>query len=183
LAAWGSRRPGERPRRSRAWSKELWAGELALLRQLDAACDSADDLAQAVAESFEEHPDAEIITGFPGLSALSGARVFAEIGDDRSRFADAKGHKAYAGSAPITRASGKDVAVLARRVKNQRLAAVGPMHTRDIAQHLGLATAGRPLSSLTAQLCYWARNSRIIRTAPNTYKIPGPDALTPPTSP
>ncbi|MGW3078805.1 MULTISPECIES: IS4 family transposase [unclassified Kitasatospora] len=57
------------------------------------------------------------------------------------------------------------------------------MHTRDIAQHLGLATAGRPLSSLTAQLCYWARNGRLIRTAPNTYKITLPDALTPPPSP
>ncbi|WP_351236316.1 IS4 family transposase [Streptomyces sp. NPDC002133] len=52
------------------------------------------------------------------------------------------------------------------------------MHTRDIAQHLGLATAGRPRSSLTAQLCYWARNGRLIRTAPNTYKITLPDALT-----
>ncbi|MEU4099024.1 IS110 family transposase [Streptomyces sp. NPDC026673] len=98
---------------------------LALLRQLDAACVSADDLAQAAVQSFETHPDAEIITSFPGLGPLSGARVFAEIGDDRSRFADAKGLKAYAGSAPITRASGKSVAVLARRVKNQRLAAVG----------------------------------------------------------
>ncbi|MEV5646544.1 IS110 family transposase [Streptomyces flaveolus] len=98
---------------------------LALLRQLDAACISADDLAEAAMESFKKHPDAEIITGFPGLSALSGARVFAEIGDDRSRFADAKSLKAYAGSAPITRASGKSVAVLARRVKNQRLAGVG----------------------------------------------------------
>lgn len=98
---------------------------LALLRQLDAACSSADDLAEAAAESFEKHPDAEIITGFPGLSALSGARVFAEIGDDRFRFSDAKGLKAYAGSAPVTRASGKSLAVLARRVKNQRLAAVG----------------------------------------------------------
>ncbi|WP_409470325.1 IS110 family transposase [Streptomyces sp. HC307] len=98
---------------------------LALLRQLDAACTSAEDLAEAAMESFEKHPDAEIITGFPGLSALSGARVFAEIGDDRSRFAGAKSLRAYAGSAPITRASGKSVAVLARRVKNQRLAGVG----------------------------------------------------------
>jgi transposase len=76
---------------------------LALVRQLEAACASADDLAQAAAESFEKHPDAEIITSFPGLGALSGARVLAEIGDDRSRFADA------------------------RRVKNQRLAATGYM--------------------------------------------------------
>ncbi|WP_236573157.1 hypothetical protein [Streptomyces sp. GS7] len=56
------------------------------------------------------------------------------------------------------------------------------MHTRDIAQHLGLATTGRPLSSLTAQLCYWARNGRLTRTAPTTYEITLPDALTPPTS-
>jgi hypothetical protein len=56
------------------------------------------------------------------------------------------------------------------------------MHTRDIAQRLGLATSGRPLSSLTAQLCYWSRNGRLVRTAPNTYKITLPDTLTPPPS-
>jgi transposase len=98
---------------------------LALLVQLNAACQAADDLEQAVIESFNQHPDAGIITSFPGLGPLTGARVLAEIGDDRSRFADAKGLKAYAGAAPITRASGKTTAVLHRRVKNQRLAAVG----------------------------------------------------------
>ncbi|MEW2581173.1 IS110 family transposase [Streptomyces syringium] len=98
---------------------------LALLRQLDAVCTSAEDLAAAAAEAFESHPDAEIITSFPGLGTLSGARVLAEIGDDRTRFTSAKGLKAYAGAAPITRASGRSVAVLARRVKNQRLAATG----------------------------------------------------------
>ena len=98
---------------------------LALLRHLDAACASAGDLEHAVTESFNQHPDAGIITSFPGLGPLTGARVLAEIGDDRSRFADAKGLKAYAGAAPITRASGKTMAVLHRRVKNQRLAAVG----------------------------------------------------------
>ena len=51
--------------------------------------------------------------------------MLAEIGDDRSRFADAKGLKGDAGAAPITRASGKTRAVLHRRVKNQRLAAAG----------------------------------------------------------
>ncbi len=98
---------------------------LALLGQLDAACAAADDLEQATIESFNQHPDAGIITSFPGLGPLTGARVLAEIGDDRSRFQDAKGLKAYAGAAPITRASGKTRAVLHRRVKNQRLAATG----------------------------------------------------------
>jgi transposase len=98
---------------------------LALLGQLNAACAAAEDLEQAVTESFNLHPDAGIITSFPGLGALTGARVLAEIGDDRSRFQDAKGLKAYAGAAPITRASGKTRSVTRRRIKNNRLAAAG----------------------------------------------------------
>jgi transposase len=98
---------------------------LALLRQLDAACASAGDLEAAAAESFNQHPDAAIITSFPGIGALTGARVLAETGDDRSRFADAKGLKAYAGAAPVTRASGKTRSVTHRHVKNNRLAQAG----------------------------------------------------------
>jgi transposase len=98
---------------------------LALLRQLDAACASAGDLEAAAIESFNQHPDAGIITSFPGLGPLTGARVLAETGDDQSRFQDAKGLKAYAGAAPITRASGKSRSITHRRVKNNRLAAAG----------------------------------------------------------
>jgi len=98
---------------------------LAPLRQLEAACASASDLEQAAAESFNQHPDAGIITSFPGIGTLTGARVLAETGDDRSRFQDARGLKAYAGSAPITRASGKTRSVTHRKVKNNRLAAAG----------------------------------------------------------
>ena len=99
----------------------------ALLRQFDAACAAVDELAEAAIAHFEQHPDADIITSFPGLGTLTGARVLAEIGDDRERFADARGLKAYAGSAPITRASGKKTVVLHRHIKNRRLAAVGPI--------------------------------------------------------
>ena len=51
--------------------------------------------------------------------------MLAEIGDDRSRFQDAKGLKAYVGPAPITRASGKTRSVTHRRIKNNRLNAAG----------------------------------------------------------
>jgi transposase len=51
--------------------------------------------------------------------------VLAEIGDDRDRFADARAVKAYAGSAPVTRASGRRISITHRRIKNDRLAAVG----------------------------------------------------------
>jgi transposase len=98
---------------------------IALLGQLDAACTAAADLEQAATETFNLHPDAGIITSFPGLGALTGARVLAETGDDRSRFADAKGLKAYAGAAPLTRASGKTRTVTCRKIKNNRLASAG----------------------------------------------------------
>ena len=96
-----------------------------LLRQFDAACTAADELAEAAITHFEQHPDAAIITSFPGLGSLARARVLAEIGDDRGRFADARGLKAFAGSAPITRASGKKTVVLHRHITNRRLTAVG----------------------------------------------------------
>jgi transposase len=98
---------------------------LALLRLLDTACTNAEELATEAIKHFAQHPDAEIITSLPGLGSLTGARVLAEIGDDRSRFADARALKAYAGAAPVTRASGKSLTVMHRRVKNQRLASVG----------------------------------------------------------
>ena len=97
----------------------------ALLRQFEAANAAADELAEAAIAHFEQHPDAEIITSFPGLGNLAGARVLAEIGDDRTRFTDARGLKAFAGSAPITRASGKKTIVRHRHIKNRRLATVG----------------------------------------------------------
>ncbi|WP_406335849.1 IS110 family transposase [Streptomyces sp. NBC_00203] len=98
---------------------------LALLGQLEAACVATDDLAKAVEEAFPQHPDADVILSFPGLGTQLGARVLAEIGDDRTRFADGRGLKAYAGSSPITRASGKKSSITRRWVKNDRLNHVG----------------------------------------------------------
>lgn len=98
---------------------------LALLAQLDAACQACDDLASDTEELFLQHPDAEIITSFPGLATLTGARILAEIGDDRARFTHADNLKAFAGSAPVTRQSGKGRHVAHRRIKNSRLAATG----------------------------------------------------------
>ncbi|MEV5282871.1 IS110 family transposase [Streptomyces sp. NPDC052811] len=98
---------------------------LALLVQLEAACTAAEDLAKAVEDTFPQHPDTEILLSFPGLGVQLGARVLAEIGDDKTRFADARGLKAYAGASPITRASGKKSSITRRWVKNDRLNHVG----------------------------------------------------------
>ncbi len=97
----------------------------ALLAMLNAACDGLEQLDKATTEAFGQHPDHDVIVSFPGLGELSGARVLAEIGDDRDRFTDARALKAYAGSAPVTRASGRSLVITHRRIKNNRLAAVG----------------------------------------------------------
>ncbi|MCH2221683.1 MAG: transposase, partial [Dechloromonas sp.] len=89
---------------------------LALLAVLNTACEGVDELGQASAELFQSHPDYAIITSFPGLADSTGARVLAEIGDDRARFTDARALKAYAGSAPVTRASGKTISITYRRI-------------------------------------------------------------------
>ncbi|MFI2278494.1 transposase [Catenuloplanes sp. NPDC020197] len=63
---------------------------------------------------FTAHPDAKIVTSVPGLGVQLGARLLAEIGDDRGRFADARALRAFAGAAPVTRASGKSSFAWAR---------------------------------------------------------------------
>ncbi|MDP9342075.1 MAG: transposase [Actinomycetota bacterium] len=71
---------------------------------------------------FEEHPDAEILRSLPGLGLVLGARVLAEFGDDPTRYRDARARRCYAGSAPVTRASGSRLVVIARVARNRRLA-------------------------------------------------------------
>jgi transposase len=71
---------------------------------------------------FGQHPDAEIITSQPGLGVVLGARVLAEFGDAKDRFVDAKARRNYAGTSPVTKASGTRRVVLARFARNRRLA-------------------------------------------------------------
>jgi hypothetical protein len=57
-----------------------------------------------------------------GLGVILGARVLAEFGDDPHRYSGARARKNYAGTSPITRASGTRKIVLARYARNRRLA-------------------------------------------------------------
>jgi len=79
------------------------------------------DLEAELATHFEAHPDADIYRSLPGLGVILGARVLGEFGDDPNRYTSAKSRKNYAGTSPLTVASGKKRAVLARHVRNRRL--------------------------------------------------------------
>ena len=68
------------------------------------------------------HPDAEIYLSQPGLGNVLSARVLAEFGDDPNQFHDGRARKNYAGTSPITRASGRSKVVSARFIRNDRLA-------------------------------------------------------------
>jgi len=79
-------------------------------------------LEEQVRLGFGQHPDAEIYLSQPGLGTILAARVLAEMGDDPTRYTDARARKNYAGMAPVTRASGTKRVVLARYARNRRLA-------------------------------------------------------------
>jgi hypothetical protein len=79
-------------------------------------------LARELEARFEGHPDAEIYRSLAGLGVVLGARVLGELGDDPTRYADAKARKNYAGTSPITKASGRSKIALARFARNDRLA-------------------------------------------------------------
>ncbi len=93
-----------------------------LVNIVTAMQESVAALEAAMAIEFDQHPSAQLLRGAPGLGAVLAARVLAEIGDDRTRFATADGLRSFAGTAPITRASGKSKVVRTRYIKNKRLA-------------------------------------------------------------
>jgi len=79
------------------------------------------ELGQVVADHFGRHRDADRYLSLPGLGAVLGARILGEFGDDPHRYIDGKARKNYAGTSPITRASGNRRVVLARYARNRRL--------------------------------------------------------------
>jgi hypothetical protein len=78
-------------------------------------------LEASLSEHFKQHPSAKVILSLPGMGTVLGARVLGEFGDDPNRYRDAKSRKNYAGTSPVTKASGKSRVVLARHSRNKRL--------------------------------------------------------------
>ncbi|BCY11107.1 hypothetical protein L3i22_061950 [Actinoplanes sp. L3-i22] len=80
------------------------------------------ELGRVMGDHFGRHRDADCYLSLPGLGPVLGARILGEFGDDPHRYADAKARRNYAGTSPITRASGRRRVVLARYARNRRLA-------------------------------------------------------------
>jgi Transposase/Transposase IS116/IS110/IS902 family len=80
------------------------------------------ELDEVLETHFGQHPDAAIFRSLPGLGVVTGARVLGEFGDDPTRYSDAKARRNYAGTSPLTVASGTRRIVRARHIRNRRLA-------------------------------------------------------------
>lgn len=61
-------------------------------------------------------PGGDIYLSFPGLGDILAARVAGEIGDHIDQFETPNGLQCYAGTAPVTRRSGRSELVVARRL-------------------------------------------------------------------
>jgi transposase len=133
-------------------------------------------------QSFGQHPAAEIVLSQPGLGTVLGARVLAEFGDDPHRYASPKARKNYAGTAPITRASGTRRVVLAvsRRTSGcgtpctckpspRSTPALAPGPTTTPAAPTDTPTTRRSAPSATASS---ASSTAAYATAPSTTKPP-----------
>lgn len=92
-----------------------------LVAIIEAMRTAVDTLETQLADEFATHPLAVTLRSAPGLGPVLAARILAEIGDDPHRFTTAAGLRAFAGTAPVTRASGRSHYVKARKVRNKRL--------------------------------------------------------------
>ena len=63
---------------------------------------------QRIEELFGRHPDHDLFGSLPGAGPKLAPRLLSEIGDDRQRFGDdAQALQCLAGTAPVTRRTGK----------------------------------------------------------------------------
>lgn len=99
----------------------LGATVASLLMILTAMHTAVESLEKALAVEFAQHPLEAVLRSAPGLGPILAARILAEVGDDKTRFGTAGGLRAFAGTAPVTRASGRSRHVKARKVRNKRL--------------------------------------------------------------
>jgi transposase len=104
--------------RARADTIRLGAEQLLLLHRQRAAWRAR---LRALLAGDGGHPDGEILLSLPGLDARLAARVLGEIGDRRERFPTPSALQCYAGTAPVTSASGKARVVRARLACNRFL--------------------------------------------------------------
>lgn len=96
---------------------------VSLCRQLLTLQQQLDAYRQRIGELFDSHPDHDLFGSLPGAGPKLAPRLLAEIGSDRDTFDTAEGLQCYAGTAPVSRKSGRSWVVRFRRACNPLLRA------------------------------------------------------------
>jgi len=93
---------------------------LAMVRLLRALNRSIKDLDRSVVAHLDEHPDAVVFRSLPRAGQVNAAQMLAEWGDCREAYDGPEAVAALSGMAPVTRRSGKHLAVGFRWACNTR---------------------------------------------------------------
>ena len=93
---------------------------LAMVRLLRALNRSIRDLDRSVVAHLDEHPDAVVFRSLPRAGQVNAAQMLAEWGDCRAAYDGPEAVAALSGMAPVTRRSGKHLAVGFRWACNTR---------------------------------------------------------------
>jgi transposase len=99
----------------------LGVAALGLIEMITAMSEAIAVLKAELATWLASIPRRRSSPASPALDPVLGARILGELGDDPHRFIDARGLRSFAGTAPITRASGRSRLVCARRICHRRL--------------------------------------------------------------
>ena len=78
-----------------------------LVGQLLSLNESVSEYDQALAEIFDQHPDKDIFSSFPGVGDVLKPRLLAAFGTNRHRLEKAENIQEYSAIAPVTKRSGK----------------------------------------------------------------------------
>jgi transposase len=96
---------------------------VSLCEQLTTLERQLDKYRQRIEELFKDHPDHDLFGSLPGAGPKLAPRLLAELGCDRSVFGSAEGLQCFAGTAPVTKQSGRTRIVQFRRACSMALRA------------------------------------------------------------
>ena len=94
---------------------------VALARQLDTLERQIQEYRRRIEELFDQHPSSGLFKSLPGAGDKLAPRLLGEIGTSPKTFNSPQGLQCLAGTAPVTRQSGKFRSVIIRRSCNMTL--------------------------------------------------------------
>lgn len=80
---------------------------ITLLSQLKGLIIQIANYQKEINRLFDQHPDSNIFKSLPGAGEKNAPRLLSEMGDNKERYSQAKDVQSQAGTAPITKKSGK----------------------------------------------------------------------------